>query len=391
MVPPSQRLLQVPGFVASAGAMFLAINAQAIAGSYMALFVVEAIGLTPLELAGFMTAQAVSGIWLTWIFGRWVDRSATRIPVVLSLLGMILAYATLSLTYDKAVVFGVALVPLGLSIAAFPLIFAGAKGSLDAAGSVIAARGMAALRMMSSLAWAVGPAIAAVLAAFWGYHGVLVGAAICGAIALALAVTLRPHRASIAQAPPDPRIWRIAGPVAIALTFSTAAMFIGGTALSIVTVQNLGGTPTDVGLLFSLCAAIEVPVMGFFVMRPMARASRGLLIAGFLCFSAYFFANMLVPGLPTLYVSQVLRAVAIGICSVVGMQYIQDLMPARPGAASALFSNIGNLAWLLSGLSAGTWAASFGFWSLFELCAGLTLAGAAIVAVFERRRVTAPA
>jgi SET family sugar efflux transporter-like MFS transporter len=387
----SPRLLLVPGFAASAASMFLAINAQAIAGSYMALFAVAAIGLTPLELAAFMTAQAASGIGFTWLLGRWLDRTSSRTPVVLALIGMILAYAALSLTYDKAVVFGVALIPLGLSMAAFPLIFAGAKGSLDNAGAVAAARGMAALRMMSSLAWAVGPAIAALLAAFWGYHGVLVGAAGFAALALGLAMLLRPHPTGAELAPPNARLWRIAGPVAVALTLSTAAMFMGGTAASIVTVQNLGGTPTDVGLMFSLCAAIEVPVMGLFVIRPLARASRGLLIAGFLFFVAYFLANLLLPGLSTLYASQALRAAAIGILSVVGMQYVQELMPSRPGAAAALFSNIGNLASLIAGLGAGSWAASFGYWSLFDLCAGMTLAGAAIVALFGHNRAAAPA
>lgn len=367
--------------------MFLAVSAQAMAGTYMALFIVNTVGATPIELTVFMTVQAISGIALTWLFGNWLDRTASRLPLILSLVGMIVAYAVMAVNSDKLTMVFVALVPLGLGAAAFPQIFAGAKGSLDDAGPVLAAQGMAALRTASSLSWAIGPAAAAIVVALWGISAAFIGGAVCGVVALLLATSLRPHRRD-RDVEPTAGMFRIAGPVFTALTLSTSAMFIGSTAMSVVTVTELKGTATDVGLLFSLCAAIEVPVMGWFIIRPIARATRGLLIVGFLCFAAYFAVNLLLPGVATLYWTQVLRAVAIGLLSVVGMQYIQELMPTRPGAASALFSNIANVSVLLSGLSTGTWAASFGYLSLFGLCAALCLAGAAIVAVIERDRST---
>ena len=66
------------------------------------------------------------------------------------------------------------------------------------------------------------------------------------------------------------------------------AMFMGSIALSITLVERLGGNESDVGLLFSLCAALEVLVMGCFVIRP-TRGSRKLwMLSGFALFALYF-------------------------------------------------------------------------------------------------------
>jgi len=55
---------------------------------------------------------------------------------------------------------GVAL--FGPSSASFALMFAMAKGYLDRVGGETVSRGMAALRMTSSLSWAIGPAAAGI-------------------------------------------------------------------------------------------------------------------------------------------------------------------------------------------------------------------------------------
>lgn len=365
-------------------AMFLAILAQAMGGIYISLFAVQRAGLQPLELTAFLTTSAVSGIFFTTLFGNWFDRTGSRIPLALSLSGTIAAYVAFALTSDRIALFAVAILPLGLGSASFALIFAGAKETLDSSDSELAARGMAALRMMSSLSWAVGPALAATLAGIWGMEMAFVGGAVAGLLAMALAL---PQRHGARERKPqvhEPMDFRLLAPGSAALVLYTAAMFIGATAMSIVTVQDLGGTEADVGLLYSLCAAIEVPVMALFVLRPLHRTGRGLLVVGFAIYVAYYVVNLLFPDLMTMYLSQVLRAVAIGILSVVGMQYLQELLPTRPGAAAALFANTWNVAWLLSGLTTGTWAASFGYWSLFGLCAGMLVVGGALFGFVAR-------
>jgi SET family sugar efflux transporter-like MFS transporter len=157
------------------------------------------------------------------------------------------------------------------------------------------------------------------------------------------------------------------------------AMFMGSIALSITLVERLGGNESDVGLLFSLCAALEVVVMGCFVIRP-TRGSRKLwMLSGFALFALYFVLLIAFPTLAMAYWAQIPRAAAIGIVSVVGMIYLQSLMPSRVGLAAALFSNAVSVGAILSGALTGPWVSAFGYASVFGLCVALTIAGGILI------------
>src|SRR5690606_8426940 len=135
-----------------------------------------------------------------------------------------------------------------------------AKGYLDRVGGAAVGRGMAALRLMSSLSWAIGLALGAGLVAGWSFTGVYLGAA--GLAVVALIVVLA-SRVKVVPADSAERqritrdVIKAAAPAVIAMTAFHTVMFMGSNAMSIVVVTELG-TATDVGLLFSLCAALEV-------------------------------------------------------------------------------------------------------------------------------------
>ena len=373
-----------PAFAISALAILLAILAEAMAGSYMALLAVERAHMSPLELSAFLTLSAISSIGITALFGRWHDRQPRLWPLLLCLVAGVVGYGLTAVVTTPWALMLIAFVLFGLANAAYALLFAIAKDDLGDAGAQTESRGMAALRMISSLSWAIGPAIGAGLVGIWSYEGVYFGAA-AFALAALLAVLLGRLKPATPEAgnasAASPTGWLSLWPAVVALTLFNTAMFMGSNALSIATVNDLHGSETDVGLLFSLCAALEVVVMGAFVVWPAKRASRFVLIAGFALFAAYFLAPVLLPGLPTLYWGQILRAAAIGIVSVVGMLYVQNAMPNQTGVAAALFSNTVNAGFLLSGVGTGMWAEAFGYWSIFALCAMLSLLGAALFAL----------
>ena len=60
-----------------------------------------------------------------------------------------------------------------------------------------------------------------------------------------------------------------------------------------------------------------------------------------------------------------LRAAAIAIISVIGMAYLQELLPGQAGIVAALFGSTASAAGLLSGMGTGLWAQYFGYWSMF--------------------------
>lgn len=387
------RLLRVPMFLSAASAVLFGVLAQAIAGPFMALFAVQRAGLSPIELSVFLTVSALTGIAASTWLGRRFDRhpGATELLAVL-VLGIV-GYALLATTTDYLWLVLIAAGPVGIGSAAFTLLFALAKRQLDASGPVVAERGVAALRMTSSLGWAIGPAIGGLLVSGWGFGGAFIGGALCAAVALVTVVISGIWRvpAVAADAAEVVHLEVPKGRAALAvgsIALFHMAMFMGSIALSITTVTELGGSETDVGLLFSLCAAIEVVVMGAFVAWPTRGPRQRWMLLGFALFALYFVILALFPSLAAAYWAQIPRAVAIGIVSVVGMLYLQALMPTRVGLAAGLFSSAISVGAVLSGILTGPWASAFGYASIFGFCVALTGLGGLLL-VGRRQAVTA--
>jgi len=378
---PATPIWRVPFFMPVMSAVLLAMVAEAMAGSYMALLAVQKIGMSPLELSAFLTVPAVTGIAVTTTFGHLQDRKPVIWPLLLSLSAKVvglIACAYLSQTWLLILGAGVL---FGLSAASFALLFAVAKAYLDQLGEPVVLRGMALLRLIASLSWTIGPALGAALIWATRYEGVYAGAAFLAASALAIVIFTRMRVAPSDQqdrAHFSVKVLLSAAPALMALAAFHTAMFMGSNAMSIVVVQDLG-TQSDVGILFSLCAGLEVMVMGAFVVWPYLSSKHWLLFVGFLLFGGYFLMAMAWPTMLSLYIGQLPRAAGIGIISIVGMEMVQGMLPGRAGTASALFGNTISVGFLLSGLGTGTWADAFGYWSLFTLCAALCVFGAMVL------------
>ena len=70
--------------------------------------------------------------------------------------------------------------------------------------------------------------------------------------------------------------------------------------------------------------------------------------------------------------------------SCIGISYLQDLLPNRVGAASALYGNTGQVGQLLAGVAAGAWAQAYDYASLFWPCAVAGLVGLGCLAAGRR-------
>ena len=129
----------------------------------------------------------------------------------------------------------------------------------------------------------------------------------------------------------------------------------------------------------SLCAALEIIVMGVLIWRPLKRGVRAAIVAGFAAFVAYFVVLALARSVGAVFWAQILRAIGIALVTYLGIGFLQSLMPHRTGAAAALFSNSGQVGSVLAALSVGGLAEAFGYASIFVACALFSAAGLAIV------------
>jgi SET family sugar efflux transporter-like MFS transporter len=388
------RLAKTPCFLPLVSAIFFVGLGNGLAGSYLTLFAVDKAHLGPLALGLFLTVYSLSGVIISTGFGHWFDRVPSPVPLLLALLMMINAYILLSVTTNFYLLLLIAGVPLGASLTVFPQLFALAKLHLDRVDANTAERGTAMMRATWSIAWAVGPAFGALIINWFDFFGVFLAGAMCAVIATIIVVSARVDALrTTAQAfdlQPRSRTFRQAGFAASSLFFFHMAMFMGSIALPIVATHELGGTKADVGLIFSVCALLEVPVMFAFVLRPSVAGNRGWISAGFLAFIAYFLAITWGPSVTVLLAAQVLRAVGIGLISYQGISYMQALMPNQAGSAATVFANTANAGFLFASLSAGGWAQVFGYRSMFLLCAILSLLGFALMQLQPKRQFSIP-
>jgi SET family sugar efflux transporter-like MFS transporter len=357
--------------------------ADAITGPYIVLFLLDEARFSPLSLSAILTARALSGIVFSTAFGAWIDRRTSVAPLLLALGGSAVGYALLGLTTDFVALLVIAAIPVAIGAAAFSQSIALAKRNFSQANPHTVNRAIGVLRASWSLAWAIGPAIGAILIGAAGYRGAFFASAASGAIALATLAVVR-SRVVLADAgharPPKPAN----GGPAIALAFAAlalfhTAMFLGSIPLPIVLTTSLGGVERDVGITMSLCAALEIVVMGTLIWRPLQRAERVAIVAGFAAFIIYFGALTLVHSVAGVFWAQIPRAIGIAFVSYLGISFLHSLMPHRAGAAAALFSNSGQVGSVLAALSVGALAKAFGYASIFGVCAVLSAAGLACV------------
>jgi len=273
-----------------------------------------------------------------------------------------------------------------MGAAAFPLLFAAAKGWAAKTDLATATRSITLLRASFSLAWGVGPAIGAFVVRDDNYAALFwVSAAFSALALLPLAMSRIAAPSPVRVASDGARLGFVVTLAAVSLTLFSMAIGMGTVALPVAVTVDFGGSKFDVGLAMSVCALLEAPVMvGIAAAPKLCQGFRGMAV-GFVALAVYFVAAGLAPSSEALIWSQLPRAVGIGFVGCIGISYLQDLLPNRVGAASALYGNTGQIGSLLAGLASGAWAEAFDYRSLFWPCAAASLLGLACLAVGRRR------
>ena len=361
----------------------LAGLADAMSGPYVVLFLVDQARLSPLLLGVILTARALAGIAFATGLGAWVDRRTSVAPLLMALAGSAIGYTSLGFTTNFALLLVIAALPVAIGAAAFSQSVALVRRRFEHSSFHTASRALGVLRASWSLAWAIGPAVGAVAVAALGFRGVFFMSGGSALVALATLALVRAKPVS-GDAGPGLQPKQGNGGPAIALAFTGlalfhTAMFLGSIPLAIVMTTSLGGANSDVGWAYSLCAALEIVVMGAIIWRPLKRGERPAIIAGFAVFVAYFIALALAHSISAVLWAQILRAIGIGLVTYLGISFLHSFMPHRAGAAAALFSNAGQLGSVFAALSVGLLAQAFGYASVFVACAILTAAGLVMV------------
>jgi len=370
--------------------------ADSMIGPYLVLFGADEAQLSPLQVGVFMSVIAVSGLAVSTWLGRRYDRSASRGPAFIALAAPAVGYLALTTTTRYAMLLLIAAAFLGAGMAAFPQLFTLARTHLDLSVAGAAGRGTPALRSVWSLAWAIGPMIGAAVLAWQGYRGLMALTALAFAL---VAVPLLLLGATPAAAPRaaggDARTrarTRLTRPmllVVASFTLFHTAMLSGSVALPLYLTRTLERPDRDVGLLFSVCALVEVPAALSLMLLPARVRKQRVILLGMVLFVAYFLLVAASSSMPLLIGTQVARGVALAVAGALGITYVQDLLPRATGRATALFANTLTTGSLISGILAGATAQALGYRAALLLCGALSAVGCVLLASARQPRSAA--
>ncbi|MDR8052401.1 MFS transporter [Burkholderia cenocepacia] len=391
------RLAGIAHFVPlSAAALMLGV-AMSFTAPYLSLFGVEAAGMSPFLAGIFMTLIAASGVVASTWAGRWSDRRDRHRPLlVASLAAAALGFALLCVLRAHGPVIVAGTILLGAGAVSLSQIFSFARAVLPVADDAQRELASAALRTMLSIAWVFGPALGALILAQTGFTGLFLAAAAgfvaCAAIVARIPEPARRPAAVHVQAtdrvapPDDAHAAVVVAPRASVLRTLVALTLIGLAAnatmivLPLFIVRALGGTPANVSAALGLAALLEIPMMLWLGIRSTRLDKARWLTACALVHAAYFVGLAAVTRVNLILPLQLLSACVVAITSCLGMTRVCDLMPTRPGTATAMFFSTARVGSIASGVLSGACVDLFGYRATFAGCCGLALAACVLLA-----------
>jgi SET family sugar efflux transporter-like MFS transporter len=367
-------------FPTLATAVLLLGTADSMVGAYLVLFAADEARLTPVQVGLLTSATAAGGMVVTLLTARRFDRAPTRAYAAAAAALGALGYLLLPRTSAFPLLLLIAGTLLAAVAAAFPQLFALARVVLGdgAAGR----RSAPLLRSGWSLAWAIGPLAGAAVLAGAGFAGIFSVAAVVLALTALVVLTVPAPGSPVPETaqehrPEGPSVRPAAiAPLVAAVTLFYLATFAGSVALPLHVTRGLHLPASAVGLLYSVCAAVEVVAALALARLPARTGDRGLVVAAMCSFAAFCVLAVLADGMVLLLASQVARGIAIAGVGAAGIRFFQDVLAPAAGRAMALYSNASTGGALLAGVLAGLAVQYWGSPGTLLACGAAAVAGA---------------
>lgn len=385
-------LFQIPGYLQLSAALMMFGIAFSYIMPFTSLFATTEAHMSKTQLGIFVTAMSVASILVSTRLAQLSDRVKDRRWILLlALAASALGYLLFSEVRNFYLLLLIACTLLAIGSAAFPQLFAFARIRLQEQQVQRPELAISTLRTFFSLAWVIGPATGAMLLSAFGFPWLYRVAAVC-AIAAALIVyrfkTLRsPAKPS---SPPQPLAKVLKSPTVIAIFSGFTMLSVAGSlsqiALPLRVVQDLHGTKSQVGLLFSLAAGLEIPFMIIFGIMASKMPKSRLIIAAAVLQGVYFLVLSQATHIWQIFPAQILTALVISVTQGLGISYFQDLLPEEPGMATTLNANTNRTGSILSGLLFGTLGTLIETRELFLVCMGMCWLCALLLFGFGREK-----
>ncbi len=362
----------------------------------LSLFLAKEIGVRPLLVGAPFAGLALTGMLYNQVIGGWSDKLRDRRPLIAAfcILG---AFVCVVLAYSRNywLVVSVVVLFLSLALVSFSQMLA---YSLDYAERNVPTERVplfnAIVRAQIAIAWVAGPPAGFLLASFMGFTFMYFMAAGMFVFVAILSLKLLPHldshshhldhieKADILPLTATQKRALLLSVIGFSLMWGANNAYL--ISLPLHLKDGLGVGTEWVGWIMGTCAGLEVPFMllaGHYAARVNIMSLVKLAgLAAMILYMGVYFAS----ALWQFFALQIFNAMFIGILAGLGVSVIQDLMPGRSGAASALYTNTSHMGNLISSFLVGVVADLYGYHQVFAV--NLLIIALAILA-FGRVRV----
>ncbi|MFS0869037.1 sugar efflux transporter [Paenibacillus xylanilyticus] len=341
---------------------------------YLALYCTEELGMSAGAFGVFTAVSSLSGVVANSFIGKYSDRKQDRkLIIIIATVSSAVGYASYLLFDNYLILLIIVSFFSGLGAAVMPQIYAYAQESATESNSDDKTFAMSTLRTLVSLGFLVGPLVGTMILGAVGYKGLFLGTSAIFLIIATLVLVFLPKkravqkkRADTAGSPSVTRrqIWFPS--IAFILLFAVNA--INGIVTPLFIVNELHGTHTDVGLVVSICAGLEIPIM--FALGALGRKLSNHTLMINACFIAVIYNIVLSLSTDSwqIIAAQLLQAVFVAIAMGNGLSYFTELLPNSPGLSSTIYYNGSIIGRLVGNLGGGIIAQFAGIREVYWVC-----------------------
>ncbi|WP_281629839.1 sugar efflux transporter [Vibrio sp. St2] len=338
------------------------------------LFIVEALGASPMMLSAYMVTAVVSSVIVSQVIARYSDQGWQRKRILIVSLSCYLV-TVVSFIFIREFWLAIVVVTLfgSVSGASFGQLFALGREYGDSRFEDSTSF-LSIMRAGIAIAWVFGPPLAFILKAQFGFNASFAASAfiVCTAIVVIACYlpdsVVKPDIEEKDKVTAPSSINFLIVLYAFVVVFAFAANNLYIVSMPLYLSQELKVEANWLGVLFGVAALCEIPVM-FYAGKLAARFGTVRVMSVGLVSGCLFFVTMLIAtDKAMLIAAQIFNGIFIGSCATLGMVALQDMMRDRLGTASTLFSNLLNVSMLAASLAVGIVGELFSYYSAFYVC-----------------------
>lgn len=353
---------------------------------YLSLYCTKVIGMSSGAYGLFMAIVSLSGVIVNTVLAKYSDNGLNRkLVIVCATTFSACGYIAYLFIHNYFILLVTVALLLGFGAPAMAQIFASAREAVNAnQEKVDSTFANSLLRSLFSLGFLIGPLVGSLLLLNLGYHGVFLGtASLFIVIGLLVLLLLK----SSPKLKPTVNVKVISNQQPAGMGLRNKYIWMPFVTLILLTMCNstynlniplyivnvLHGSESQAGMVISLSAGLEIPLMIGLGSLASRLGNKKLMMIGCVLAAIYHVILLVATDLWQILLGQLLQASFVSMVIAIALSYFQDLLPALPGLATILYTNASTLGQLFGNLTGGIVSQLAGFRNVYIVCFVLVL------------------